>query len=1592
MIEIHSKDSQVFVVIGSLVESAADKDDEVKSSVAVCLRDLAKTYPDEVLQTICTYRKNHPKMSTFHTATLLHIAEQICKVADVTDIDEESTVTPLVELAVSEMTKSIEMVPEWQMPASQLLVALGRGFCVMEGLLRKFQPGVVPHYFVLHTLGSLAATNSYAMVPYMKACLGTLLPMMGALRVDALKQAYPSVTTEAFSTELGLAMGMLLGSWLSASRDQQMLESVLHAMAAMYPLLPKGRAAELAPRLLPALLGLKRRPQSGSVLPLAATRCLASVLAQLTSEAPGSAAIEPGLDGLLSSLSDLVFEAPDLEQPLTIKNHYEALRCFDTLARRFPERVSGHLTGHLRSNNERERARALVVLAHLVSCDHAERHLPDLVASVRSLTNDTSTKVRRAIVKVVVTLAHKGHLNGTEGADFLLFIINNSIVQPQHPTAKVETWQQIEQDELRQVCCDSLVLLSSAAPQVARLMRPLLLQCLVQAEFGQVSGLLARCVNSINSRADQEEMQEEEDPTLHTPRSLDVLARCVVLLGSPLPENGIHILHLLKGMKMHDLHSSVQNILEKWIPRLTDLIQGPSWDESQWEEKLLELVRELGKVEALDWMADFSKSLGKQGQQILSPRERQAQLTSLACLAACCLDNKLATMVIQDALDAARLFPGCEQVCATAVAECACGSVGKQKENTQHLQLALSQLRLTAKDLPSPHSSTSSAASKLLPAFLASIGASDRSRKGEIAAGSERLRAAILLSYGELARRAPGVEILPKIESAGIVDWMVQQLQNTKVAAAFHPDRNSGLVVLEHRKKALTLAVSQLALGKPDITALALSLTTSLVLLPPHLDSDSRMLVLKSGLDKVLNSLVVNDAPLLKGLEKLCGAAMLSAGVAPASLDELQTLLEPWLRSSSLVQRTAATTILASALAFYAAHLQFGYESPSSFSVASSILSRAVPRCTDLSPECRTAGVQCVRLALLIAASYEGRQSSDVEKELDAALGSNSKVGAIYSDDPNLLYEATMQLARVICCHLPSQQLGRLVEGLVMCLTDPEPVSCAGVSVVLNTVLKEKGGELFHHTADTLELVIKYLPQVASESMKTGIVHCVVSLAKHHPKAVTVALMNQPLPYSLSVQSCWQVLAKEKDLSGEICGCLMSLLTSNPLCEEPRDKTSPRVALPTPLAAISGLHEMFACGAEALSEYAASTQVFPELFVALLLALGGLVGACPPVNMPGARQRATKNALSSTASHFVPNRDAYNLVPGRVALDTLHSFLTCTNLSKAAESLSQCSHVDTGENLTSFITMVPNLIKNVVQYRPQCLNHLVTNLNQHASSNVDSARITVTAVLSELVMWSKADSVLLDGLLQQLAGSLDDSSTVVRQLALQGLSHVSYLEPKQRERYTSMVLDALLQGLEDSPGEGVGLGLAQEALAGLAAILPVVDSKHVVDLQATLALRVRPFFTKDNTTVRAAAFQTLGELCQCGSKTEAKPAFIEQLTSSLINLLIGLCDTELSVVQFPQFATSLVKLMAEEMPDQFPYFVMTSIGFTRSQWPSTRASATLLTGLLYGSMPASQIVHVSLDSVCSRLTQMLTDPNSLVRANAARAISYVFSN
>lgn len=48
----------------------------------------------------------------------------------------------------------------------------------------------MPHYTIPHTMGALANANAYGVIPYLKDILKIMLPLLGELKTDQLKQAF----------------------------------------------------------------------------------------------------------------------------------------------------------------------------------------------------------------------------------------------------------------------------------------------------------------------------------------------------------------------------------------------------------------------------------------------------------------------------------------------------------------------------------------------------------------------------------------------------------------------------------------------------------------------------------------------------------------------------------------------------------------------------------------------------------------------------------------------------------------------------------------------------------------------------------------------------------------------------------------------------------------------------------------------------------------------------------------------------------------------------------------------------------------------------------------------------------------------------------------------------------------------------------------------------------------------------------------------------------------------------------------------------------------------------------------------------------
>lgn len=60
----------------------------------------------------------------------------------------------------------------------------------MDSLLTKLEAGIVPHYMVPRSLGAMANANVKGVVPYLKDIFNDILPLLGGLRSEALKESF----------------------------------------------------------------------------------------------------------------------------------------------------------------------------------------------------------------------------------------------------------------------------------------------------------------------------------------------------------------------------------------------------------------------------------------------------------------------------------------------------------------------------------------------------------------------------------------------------------------------------------------------------------------------------------------------------------------------------------------------------------------------------------------------------------------------------------------------------------------------------------------------------------------------------------------------------------------------------------------------------------------------------------------------------------------------------------------------------------------------------------------------------------------------------------------------------------------------------------------------------------------------------------------------------------------------------------------------------------------------------------------------------------------------------------------------------------
>uniref|UniRef100_A0A671LWS5 Maestro heat-like repeat-containing protein family member 1 n=1 Tax=Sinocyclocheilus anshuiensis TaxID=1608454 RepID=A0A671LWS5_9TELE len=486
-------------------------DPVVQEQVRKSILTLGNQQPDKVLSMCQDYLLKHPKLVVGHRVVILQTIELVVK-SRIDDISYPK-IKSVIQLASDEMTKSKEVVPEWQQAASNILVAVGNKYIndIMEEILGKFQPGVLPHFFVVQTLANLSDSNVYGMVPFLNAIMGTMLPMLGMTKQDNMKWVFssalcrfsesileylanldkapdPTVRKDTFSSEIYSAYDILFNSWIQ-SRESKLRLTVAEALGSMSHLMAHDKLEEQLPKLLPTILGLYKKNSEHYII----TKSLCQVLE--ASVNMGSRVLETQIDGLLLALHQQICSPVDFSNPPTVKNHNEVLRCFTILANTFPDRLMVFVLQRLENSNERNRMGSLAVLRHLINSSTSIMETKKLLilASIRQPLADHSNKVKKRVVQVISAMAHHGYLE-LEGGDLLVrFIIQHcALPDTYHRGQRPPDPEEVTNEALRSMCDNTLHLFTTTVGRLTDVLWPMLLCYLTPNQYASATTPLCK--------------------------------------------------------------------------------------------------------------------------------------------------------------------------------------------------------------------------------------------------------------------------------------------------------------------------------------------------------------------------------------------------------------------------------------------------------------------------------------------------------------------------------------------------------------------------------------------------------------------------------------------------------------------------------------------------------------------------------------------------------------------------------------------------------------------------------------------------------------------------------------------------------------------------------------------------------------------------------------------------------------------------------------------------------------------------------------------------------------------------------------------
>ena len=750
----------------------------------------------------------------------------------------------------------------------------------------------------------------------------------------------------------------------------------------------------------------------------------------------------------------------------------------------------------------------------------------------------------------------------------------------------------------------------------------------------------------------------------------------------------------------------------------------------------------------------------------------------------------------------------------------------------------------------------------------------------------------------------------------------------------------------------------------------ALQSLASLLELPPNISQLTRCELLKASFSTIFSSFLEHETSKseeydqARRLEQQLGSLvtqlqvlireLLRQDMEPSTLDEIFTMLEPWLKLDQDLSRELSVNILHQALETYVAGVKLGVNSPSNFTPGPYMIGSVVPRCFDPSRRVRRAALDCLQELIRTLGLYEGLTRETVDQSLLSLQSLNTNCNGEKAEASKLDLELLSQsVVTVLGERIQHQHVLSLLDSLADTVLDTQPTSVIGAIKVLRGVVISRGSEVFQNIPGFVRKLHDKMGMMLideSSDMVGEVADIIMQFSVHNTRAVVFSLVN--MEADKEVRLIWQSMAVEERLAGGAVDVLLEIITE----QEKISASSLQVR-----------------GAASAITVMLDTRRLEDLARAQL---GRLVGSLVMMISKSLGQHdLCQTGLECLRSVFSSVGSV--VVAGTVVSSMMADYSHLVSLlERMTESL--CQH-STGDHVSAVVSGLLVL-----------------------SGGCDGVRVSRLAVLGAAAEHCHSN---LPPLHSALSLGCADPLPLARRIALHGLSFL----PTEAD---TEVLRLVVEGLDDQCSS-----VTLTSLRGLVRLLSLPSPNTTPQLVSNLALKVRPYFESSSDEHRAAAISVYSRLntgdnsqyldyistvllpILLHSSSDHQPtsqACLDTLNTAaratkFKPLIVSLSSYNPSD-GFSTLLTSIVSSKCGALIEMFPTAVTASLSYLTSHRPNLRRNVVIFLAEVLTYTQATDNVMVgeeTMGEIVTRVVGLLEDQDKEVRRVAAEQLGRI---